>query len=337
MGIEVRPALEAALGSPDPEVRDRVYHVLETVVQADEEQRWSAFIDDVDDTKHYDLPGWSRFRQLVGHDRAARQLFADMDRAEPDLFEAIDKGPDAATRSLDDCIAQEMGQAPTQIHGANEISLGSVSAMLFVGSDKHITLSETTAIQLTMILLREPAIRQAIHSGDQSAAVRRILKAWISHDATANTLYQNLWLAMQLNLKEGIEPAIHALRQPDQARNVKQIALLLIAKLGDRKDLPDVEAYMNDTSVCAIMVTNNQQQVQTQIRDVALAVEIKLEGQDPKSFGFDRLDVNGFSYDLPGLFGFCIAADREAAAKKWRAWVAAHPAPADAGAQANKR
>ncbi len=187
-----------------------------------------------------------------------------------------------------------------------------------------------------MVVFRHPGSRQAAIAGDRSAAVRKVLEAWISRDAPVNVLHQNLWLATQLNLKEGVEAAAHALRQPNQPTNVKLIALALIAKVGDRKELPDVESCRNDSVVCAVIMANNQTQVQTQVRDIALAVEIKLRGQDPKAFGFDRLDASGFPYETPGLFGFRTDADRETAAKKWGDWVAAHSAPADAKSQVNK-
>ncbi len=335
MGIEIRPALQAALHNPDLEVRYRVRHVLETVVQADEVRRWNEFVEDLDGTKHYDFPGWSRFQQVVGRDRAARQLFADMYRAEPDLLKATDEGPAEMSQTLENRIAEEILLRPWQFRGGNSF-LGSVSAMLFVGSDKHVTLTESSASQLTMFVFGQTAIRQAMNGGDQTAPVKKVLGAWVSRDTTANQLYLNLWLAMKLNLKEGIGVADGALRQPNQPINVRLMALTLIAKVGDPKDLPAVESCMNDNAQCAIMMMGNEQPIRTQVRDVALAAAVKLQGQDFKSFGFDRLDSVEFPYENPGLLGFRTDEERATAAKKWGAWVAAHPAPADAKSQANK-
>ncbi len=202
----------------DLEVRDRVRDALKRVVRADVDRRWTAFVDDMNDTKHDDVSGWSRFRQVIGHDRAARQLFAEMHRAEPDLFKAIDKGPAATAQALETCINEEILQMPIRIVGGNSISLASVCAMLFAGSDSHVTLAEGSAIQLTMAVARQPAIRQAVVLGDQCATVKKVLGAWISRDATENVLSQNLWLATQLDVKEGLEPAVHAhYAQPNQS------------------------------------------------------------------------------------------------------------------------
>ena len=336
MGIEIQPALDTALHSPDPEIRVRVRRVLETIVKADLERRLIAFAEDVNDTKHLDLPGWARYRQVVGSAGAARQLFVEMQRAEPNLFRAVEEGPSATSQSLENCVTQEIVQMQVRqrVVGGYSISLGSVGAMLFVGSDKHVTLADDLAMQL-VFLTNQPAIQQTINGGAQAAAVKKILGAWVAHDATANVLAQNLWLAMRFDLKEGVEPAANALRQGNQPANIKQTALMLIGKLGDKSNLPAVEACLKDTDICAQFMMNNQQ-FQTQVGDVALAIAIKLQGQDPKAFGFDRLDTNGLPYYNPATLGFRTAADRETAMKKWDAWVAAHRGTADASSQGKK-
>ncbi len=336
MGIEIQPALDAALHSPDPEIRVRVRRILDTIVKADLEKRLNAFAEDVNDTKHLDLPGWARYRQVVGSTGAARQLFVEMQRAEPNLFRAVEEGPTATSQSLENSITQELVQMQVRqrFAGGYSISLGAVGAMLFVGSDKQVTLADDLAMQL-VFLTNQPAIQQTMNGSAQAAPVRKILGAWVSHDACVNVLSQNLWLAMRFDLKEGVEPAAKALKQGNQPANIKQTALMLIGKLGDKSNLPAVESCLKDTDICAQGMMNNQA-FQTQICDVALAIAIKLQGKDPKEFGFDRLDTNGLPYYNPATLGFRTAADREAAMKKWDAWMAAHRGTADASSQGKK-
>jgi hypothetical protein len=336
MGIEIQPALDNALHSPDPEIRVRVRRILDTIVKADLEKRLNAFAEDVNDTKHLDLPGWARYRQVVGATGSARQLFVEMQRAEPNLFRAVEEGPTATSQSLENSITQELVQMQVKqrFAGGYAISLSAVSAMLFVGSDKQETLPDDLAMQL-VFLTNQPAIQQTMNGGAQAAPVKKILGAWVSHDACVNVLSQNLWLAMRFDLKEGVEPAANALKQGNQPANIKQTALMLIGKLGDKSNLPAVETCLKDTDICAQGMMNNQQ-FQTQVGDVALAIAIKLQGEDPKKFGFDRLDTNGLPYYNPATLGFRTAADRESAMKKWDAWVAAHRGTADASSQGKK-
>ena len=104
MGIEVKPALLAAMDDPDAEIRVRVRSVLASVVDADFQRRLVLFAEDVNDQKHYELPGWSRYRELVGSDRAARNLFVEMQRSEMGLMEGLEVGREAAARILEERI-----------------------------------------------------------------------------------------------------------------------------------------------------------------------------------------------------------------------------------------
>jgi hypothetical protein len=339
MTVEIQPALDAALRNPDPEVRVRVRRILETILKADLEKRLAAFADDVNDEKHLDLPGWSRYRKIIGGAGPARKLFVEMQRAEPNLFRAVDDGPAATATALERCILRDCTQMVRiqmrmGTYGGNMVSLGSVSAMLFVGSDKNVAIADDLATQLVN-MTNQQAIQQAVNGSAQNAAVRKILGAWVSRDATSVVLWQNLMLAMRLDLKEGIEPACSALRQGNQPANVKQMALMLIGKLGDKTNLPVVETCLKDTDLLAQFNMNNQL-FQTEVRDVALAVFIKLAGKDPKDFGFDRFDTNSLQYYNLATMGFRNAADRDAAAKKWEDWIAAHHITADASTPAKK-
>jgi hypothetical protein len=340
LGIEIRPTLETALRNPDPEIRVRVRRILEAIVKDDLVRRLSAFADDVNDAKHYDLPGWSRYRQVVGSGPAARRLFIEMQRSEPELFMAVGDSPAATAQSLGNRIIQQSVQLQipmrSRIPAGNTITMGSISAMLFVGSDKHVAIADDLGAQLVYLTNSAAANRQSVAGGNASAEFQKILGAWVSRDASGNLLYLNLNLAIRYDLKEGIGPAAAALRQPNQASQVKQIALMLIGKLGDKANLPAVESCLKDGDVCGAWMMNNRQPFQTQVRDVALAVDIKLQGQDPKAFGFDRFDTNGFAYYNPSIFGFRSAADRESAAKKWEAWLAAHRGTADASTQTKR-
>jgi len=330
MGIEIQPALEAAAHAPDLEVRIRVRRILDTVLKADLERRLMAFADDVNDTKHLTLPGWSRYRQLIGSNGPARQVFVEMQRAEPNLFRAVEDGPNPTASALENAVVDSIlrAQNRSRIVGGNMLSLGSVSAMIFVGSDSQVTIPENIAQQLAY-LLNQPSIRQAATGGNQSTVVRKIIGVWITRDASANVLVQNLSIAMQLELKEGVQAAANALKQGNQPGYVKQMALTMIGRMGDKTNLPVVEALLSDNEICGQINMNNQL-FQTQVRDVALAIAIHLEGQNPKDFGYDRLDLtNAGLYYNPGLFGFKNAADRDAATKKWADWTAKHKSKTD--------
>lgn len=337
MGIEIQPALDGALHNPDLEVRVRARRILDTVLKADLEKRLNAFAEDVNDAKHLDLPGWSRYRQVIGSSGTARKLFVEMQRAEPNLFRALEDGPAATATALDCSVAQSVIRMQSRARFPNGymLPLGSITAMLFVGSDNQVLMADNTATQVAY-LTNQPAIQQAVTSGSQIAVIKKILGAWIARDASANVLAQNLSIAMRFDLKEGVHTAANALKQGNQPAYIKQMALAMIGRLGDKTNLPSVEASLGDTELCGQMNMNNQL-YQTQVRDVALAVAIHLEGQEPKNFGFDRLDMsNGLPYYNPGMIGFRNADERDASARKWADWVAKHHPKSAASTTAKK-
>lgn len=323
-GIEIQPRLLAALEDPDPEVRFRVRRILTMVIEADFQKRLAAFAEDVNDTKHLSLPGWTRFRTTFANDAAGRKMFVEMQRAEPQLMQAFETGPTAASQALETRLHEIQDAMQMRFRFGNNASVGmsSVMALLFVATDNHVTLNEEAAFQLCNFCVQPLTIQTNAGNGDSTIS-RKIIGAWIARDASANVLQQNLWLAMRYNLKEGLAPAANALQQGNQPVQVKQAALLLIGKLGGKEYLPAVQTCLKDADVCGRFNINNVQ-IETQCRDVALAVCIRLEGLNPKDFGFDHLEANDQWLYAPHTLGFRSTDEREAAHKKWDAYLAAH-------------
>jgi hypothetical protein len=326
MGIAIKPVLMAALDDSDAEIRMRARRILTTVVDADFQRRLALFAADVHDAKHYGLPGWSRFRTLVGSDRAARNLFVEMQRAEPNLMLAFEQGQEPAARMLETRIRVAQGSFQGRIgFNNNGLSVGSIAALLFVGSDKSINLADDFALQLGNLPYYQP-FQSAIVAGQQSELLKKILGTWIARDASQTLVYQNLYLAMRFNLKEGLDPAIRLLQQPGAVPQVKPLALLAISKFGGKEHLPLIEPFMQATDLCA-QIDVNGVRYSTQLRDVALYVGLRLAGQDPKGYGFTRVPPNDQLLYQVANFGFRSDTERAEAFKKWSDWRTANLQP----------
>jgi hypothetical protein len=339
MGIEIKPALVGAMDDPDPEIRERVRRVLTTVVDRDFQFRLARFAEDVNDTKHYDLPGWSRFRKLTGSDRVARNLFVEMQRSEMKLMDAYGERNDTTAKILEVRVrAAQLAFRGRLGADGDTLPLGSVAALLFVGSDKTVKVSGECALQLTNLPYRK-SFQQAIAGGQQSPLLKTILEGWVTRDEYPNLAYLNVYLAARFDLAAGLDPALRVLQQPTAAPQMKAIAMLVVARFGDKRHLSVIQPFLTVTDVCAPADVNGVNGV-TQVRDVALFVSLRLVRQDPKEFGFTRaasieqnLLTKGIFLQPVGL-SFRTNNERDEAFKKWDDWRAAHVQAHDSGNRA---
>jgi hypothetical protein len=331
LGIVARAALEAASKDSDAEVRSRAGEILADVLEADFQTRLEAFAADIDSRQKYDLPSWDRFRKQLGDDRSARLLFVEMQRAEPALLEIFATGGKPAGELFTNrCLAlQQSTQLATNQNdaGQGQISLGTVAALLFVGGAEDVPVDEQAGVQL-FSFIQQPVFQASIQqpgmpstSADpvQSARLKKLLGAWIVKNNGSSIAFQNLMLAFHFELKEGLDLGVRMLGNDSGQPHVRQYAILAIGRFGDKRHIPLIEPLLKDATPCLSQRINGHD-VQTQIRDFALAVLVSLTSQQFKDYGFEHLQLNQQLLVQPNTVGFADRAKREAALAKWADW-----------------
>jgi hypothetical protein len=343
IGVPAKTELLKALADPDAEIRYRARLVLGDVLELDFKQRLDAFIEDVRGTHDHDLPGWQRFREIVGDDPAARQLFAEIERHESVLMEAAELGGDHAGSAIETRCQQI--QESLRIPGRQaerQVPLGTVAALLFVGAENKVPLSMQSAMCVTNFCYQQP-FRSAITGGDSSPGLKKLVGRWVQRDfgSDSTAAYQTMMLALTFNVREGVEPALAMLKDGGGNPHMRQYALLVVGKFGGPADIDRLESLLIDSAVCAQQqlaapaaeVAKNDQSkaspakseiVETQIRDVALAVMIHITGQKLADFGFTRAQPNPTILFNTASLGFANTDEREAALAKWQAWRDEH-------------
>ncbi len=324
VGPPAKYELLKALSDPDAEIRRRARLILADVLELDFEARLEAFAADTQGLGHHELPGWERYRAIVGEDATARWLFVEMQRAERDLLEAADAGPEFAAKAIEERCEQI--QKGTWVQGRpvpRHPSAGSVAALLFVAADKAVPLSKQLVPRISEYCSLQPAQRAA--NGKDKAPLRKLLGAWVTRSAGADPIvsYPSLMLAMQYDLPEGVEPALAMLKDANVPAHTRQYLILVVGKLGTPRNVAALSPLLKDARVCSQQRFNNNTHVNTQVRDVALAVLLKLTGQNLKDYGFRRAQESPLTlFNVPSL-GFATEPERAAALKKWDDWVAA--------------
>lgn len=325
LGIVARDALVEAANGDDAEVRARARAVLATVEEADFRARLDAFSSDFDGSHKQTLPGWEQFTTLFGSGRVARQLFVEMQRAEPELLEAFAKGEKPANEAIN-ARCQSISQHAMQSPRESLISMGTVASMLLVGSADEITIDEQMGIQLYTWMIYQPAFQKNAAGGVWSPLLRKLLGRWVMKDAGSAATVQNLLFAASYELKdEALVLSTRVLSNEHTAANTRQYAILITGRFGGKEHLPMMEKLLADTTSCGTFQANNPpRQVELQVRDIALAVALHLTGQNLREYGFTSVQTNPTTLFQVATLVFNDAAKREEALKKWGAWRAMH-------------
>lgn len=319
IGVSAMPALETMTAHPDLELRYRSRRILGLIREQDLKRRLDAFLSGQDKAGDYPLPGWSRFKKSYGDDGQSRTLFVEMLRADPDLLNALEAGPRQAADALAQSAAQF--QQSIQFGMQQQLSSGQLVACLFAGAEGDVALSSAAMSVLYSQCQQQPH-REMIVGGSRGGLPRKMLGAIVrrSDDATA---YMAMQLSNQLNLPEGIVPALRILENKATIRSSYYTATALVAvtKKNDPAHLPLVESLLKDNKTVSQTQINGGAMIQLQVRDSALAAAILLTKQELK----DYFDFTGKSQPSdpasillnPTLIGFKTEDERSAVFKKW--------------------
>lgn len=311
LGLAALPALEEGRDHTDREIRYRCRRIGDVVRENDFQRRLEAFARNQDEGEAYDLPGWTEFREMLGHDPTARALFVEIQKEESDSMKAFADGPKAVASTLE-VRTQQLIQATRLFR--SEVPLGSVAAMLIMSANEEISLSPQASSSLYS-LCYQSSFQQAMIGGPHQQQMRKLLGAWIRRGSDWSA-YQAMSLAMLYDLEEGLVPATRALANMGSQVHIRQYAILTIGKMGGDEHIPLLEGLLEDTTLTS-QRTINRVKYQTQLRDVALATLLHMTKQDHKKFGFERIQAHSRMLFNTSTLGFKDDEQRKAALDKW--------------------
>jgi hypothetical protein len=321
LGIATKDALEQAAASGDAEVRLRARKILSQVVAADFNQRLEAFAGDHDGGASQALPAWGKFSAQFGTSRPARQLFVEMQRAEPELLAAYEEGPEQATVAINERTRQIMDGQRESLG-----QLGTLATLLFVGGADKVRVDEDGCLHIYPYV-----VQTTYHRNNKTALwpglLKKMVGQWVAKDTTPSMTNQNLTLAAQLDLKnETLAIATRVLASTESPPGSKQISILMIGRFGDEEDLSLIEKLLNDQTSCGkVSVEQPPRQVDLQIRDIVLAAMLHMTGQNLHEYGYHSVQEFAPTVFQVGTLGFADEETRNLALKKWRQWRAEHP------------
>jgi hypothetical protein len=321
MGGKARPALQQGAASDDPEVRRRCRELLPKVVEADRKARLAAFVADTEGKFEHDLPGWERFREVVGTDRTARDLFAATLRTNTAFLNEVSDHPEVAgERCAARCrdMFHHLFEKPDTT--ARIIDLHELNAVLLVAGDPAVDVP-LEAEQTIAALLQHPSIRFAL-SRKGPPSFHNLVLAWMKRQTEDDETAQQMFFVVRtVDFRPGLDLALEVLRKRPVKDRGLAAALTTVGKLGNKEEHRKVlEKFLTDRTRVGDFKLGNVRGT-TEVGDVALAMLVHLTGQDFADYGFVQGNTNNHLKFSCNFLGFENNGSREKAFAHWRSWA----------------
>ncbi|NLE40053.1 MAG: PQQ-binding-like beta-propeller repeat protein [Pirellulaceae bacterium] len=332
MDAAARDALFEGLGSNDLQTRRTCRRLLDAVGPLDT-TREAAFLSGRPERDATDLPGWSRFKQAVGDDLAARKFYLSMLRAESALLASFALDPESAATAL----RLRCGQLAVHRGGKqSQPSRASLAAIMLVGADRASRSSPTTRHHLNRVLARWlPEKNDPNHAmplaNDPSM---RLLGHFIALERDELLIPNCFQLVMTLPVKDS---ALHLAQAVIEARDDYRPETVAMAAgiagwSGGEDYLAALVGLLDDERpIGGARGRNNS--IVLEVRDVAAAWIVHLSRRNVADQGIncgdyfrrvaERRDVRELGRRGPSFFA--DKASRDAALDRLQAWLAEYP------------
>jgi hypothetical protein len=322
MGRAAIPALSEGKANPDPEVQARCEQLLPQAKALDLTLRVERFRKDADGKLEHDLPMWKTFREKIGTDIQARNLFGDMLLANGDLLESIEEQPDKLSERVQR-RAQELYQ---ELYGnpwarqqlgeplGNRSSANEVCCLLFAAASPAYKPAPNEWMLAS--LYPQPAFTNFLKDPKTGAAYRKVFFNFLDARMDDNTVSHCYWVLCQNKLTEGADVLAKALKNGKVSQPYsKAMAMSTIGTIGGKEHVAGFEPFLKDDTQVQQFVGKGMRG-SVRIRDVALAMSIHLSGKNPKDFGY-MWNVYPNQPVPYHQLGFGTDEERAAAFKKW--------------------
>jgi HEAT repeat protein len=320
LGRQAEKALQEGLKDSDREVVRRCQELLSLATRTDMEIALDLFLQNKDEKALLKLPAWPAFSKLVGESPETRALFVQICCSQGPLLDLAEKNPQDAAVKFGE-RTQQLQQVLFQPFAARgNVSSTEVLALLYLATNPKLNINQQALFQLCS-LFHQPEPRQ-LFTNDSTA--RKLLANFVMARTDQAMVHQNLFLVQNFNLKECLDWSLNLATAKDQQPYVRATAMTVVGKMGAKEHIAKLEPLLSDTTQLG-QIQFNTTRINTQVRDVALAMSILLSGQDIQTYDFPYLKViqaqmqqnpQAFLYSYHYL-GFSDDTGRNAAMKKW--------------------
>ena len=326
--------LQAAMNDPSLEVRSQARLIVRKIhdVDFDRELQRLLALDSEDDADTLRLPMWASLSRYLGNDRNARRIYGELSNRYRESMTALSGDQQCRYRLPSPSRLDPQKLDRSELLGwmmvlLVDLSVDQALSLASTESSQHSKSKPVSALhQATRYAslstrlaatLGHPtrcpdlALEGKIYGDLERVALRRLISAWVSSDRSLVCPQDRLAIAMRYDcLAQARELCAAVLsRQSSEPRSIA-MALLAAATL-EHPELTDyLEEFEFDRRVAHHfqLIGNPVAFVNTQVRDVVLALRLRQLGLDPRDAGFALFEADptyvyspislGFSSDL---------------------------------------
>ncbi len=321
LGAASRIPLQAGLQSGDAEIRARCKVLLPAAWEADFRYRLDRLRNDTAGKLTHDLPGWPRMGKYGGNTPEVRALYTDIIAAQKEGVKYLELQPSALIEHYEERLAaihaRELEWVGMMRQGSQMTDLrletDELNFWLLAFADERLradkTTPETTQKSYLKNLLKEAgtykhskdAVKKALLASTLSTVLISLMSE-VDRDQYIATIFD---IAESRELTGCANVAAELLSAKFDNMNAIERSIGFLGLYGQERHLKSLENYLNDTRELS---NGYFQGYTTQYRDFALAMMLRIQGQNPRNFGFALATKEGMPKAYS--FGFKSDADR---------------------------
>jgi hypothetical protein len=317
--------------------------VLPAAEADDMRAKVACFLADVDAKYDHSLPGWNKFKEVVGNDKPARELFAEVLKMQDmnDLLLASELPPNELSQVLNNhfiniqrrmngqFVGKRGGISNAQPSTAEIIVLGFLES---VYDDNQVVMNYNYGYSITNYLYQPDIQNSMMNRGNSKYApiIRKVMTRWLETRVSGQGAQMAMNFAQNWQMNKDIPKyAARVLEAETFQQNwwAKINALTVIAQRSEAKQyLPSIMKVFDDNTVIQQPFPGAapQQANTITLGDFAFGIALTITGQAHKDYDMGTLN-NSYKYSQNNYFfkdeEKSKAEDkRKAAMKKWDAW-----------------
>lgn len=357
LGLGALRAVEEGLDNPVPEIATRCESLIPKIRTLDLKRRLEELAADREGRVANTLPLGATYEKICGNDANARKFYIELCKSQLQFLDAAVNDPKAMGEAYFDLSIDMQNRNKDGLPFPPDIktpaSAQKILAMLLIGSDDKIGPAIDVAMrkqpkpgyQPLSKVFWEPQFKDAFLDATTGPLFRKVLFEWIRrrNDPT-NTTQTAVVSAIQgvsehqagrfVADQQTIEFVLDTAVTPGQQPYTRDQLLGAMNQLVKKEHLQSVEEklFKNETKLQKNVncnVNGKSVVVETQVRDYALALCIRLSEQKYSDYGFDILGPQPSLITNWQFCGFSTDETRKAAFQKYADWRKANPIQKD--------